>query len=141
MFIVLEIEIITQMLSQKYDSNSSRQLLNSFKTLTINSESRTFVRVFFCRTYSLLYVNVCVQTMYFVQVINNMFCLSVWFYFKKLCSRVDTFAADDHDDQFLVFPTMFQTLFSKYPFICTYFPFFLKLLLRCFQGGCSKGFQ
>ena len=37
MFIVLGNEIITLILSQNYDSNISRQLLNSFKTLTILS--------------------------------------------------------------------------------------------------------
>ena len=35
MFRVLESEIITLMLCQNYDSDMSRQLLNSFKTLTI----------------------------------------------------------------------------------------------------------
>ena len=34
---LLEGEIITLILSQNYDSNISRQLLNSFKTLTILS--------------------------------------------------------------------------------------------------------
>ena len=34
MFIVLESEMITLILSQNYDSYISRQLLNSFKTLT-----------------------------------------------------------------------------------------------------------
>ena len=37
MFILLESEIITLILSQNYDSNISRQLLNSFKTLTMLS--------------------------------------------------------------------------------------------------------
>ena len=37
MFIALEIDIITLILSQHYDSNNSRQLLNNFKALSILS--------------------------------------------------------------------------------------------------------
>ena len=51
MFMILESEIITPILSQNYDSKSSRQLLNSFKTLTILSifwEFSTFKAKVFC---------------------------------------------------------------------------------------------
>ena len=82
MFIVLEGEMITLVVFQNYDSNISRQLLNSFKTLTILSifwSSAPLVEEQLCHSLMIII------TVVLLDNIDLNLCTKIHFYSDKHC--------------------------------------------------------